>query len=526
MDVEPDAVVIGGGHNGLTCACYLARAGLRTLVVERHVVAGGMTITEELTEPGHLSDVHASGYLLARMTPAPDELELARRGLVPIVPDPNWALVNPDGSCLVIHRDARKTAEAIARYSSADAQTWMTMYRRFLEQKPDIVAGMNGPAPDLVAHVDALRRRDASMSGYRFETQSARSWVNETFESPDMRAYLASFAAHGSLSPDDAGGGAYVWMFAMSLQDIGCAIVQGGMQSVSRTLQAALEEAGGEVRTGAEVAEVLFDGDRARGVRLASGEEISARQVVVSNVDPKHLALDLVGRERLGPTVAEKVEAYDWGDAFFGVYASLDGPVEYAAGPEVDGACYVHGGGPIDELSEAFVQCRGGSLPATPMLGMINESGLDPTRTPEGKHLFKMVAHFVPYEVTGDATGTVGTGPWHDIKDAYADYLIDLVTERYIPTLRERIVTSVAQSPVDYERRMPSAVQGTHQHGGHLLYQHGAMRPVPELGNYRTPFPSLFLCGAGSHPGGGVSMAPGRNAAGVVCQHLGLPFPA
>jgi phytoene dehydrogenase-like protein len=519
-----DAVVVGAGHNGLTCACYLARAGLRVLALDRFETFGGMTITEEITLPEHRSDIHASGYLVAKLTPAPEELELSSHGLDPITPDPNWAHLFPDGRALSIFREPDKTAESIARFSDRDSAAWRATYERYQEQREAIGQGMCSPAPSLSDHARALE--DGALAGYRFETQSSRSWANEVFEAPEVRTAFSSFALHAAASPDDVGGGEFALLFAASVQDVGCSLVKGGMHSVSAALAADLEAHGGEVRTAAPVAEILTEESRATGVRLENGEEVDVGSVVASSVDPRHFALDLLGEQRLGANVAERVRRYEWGDAFFAIYAALDGPPEYAAGDEPAQACYVHvGADTIDHLSLAFAQTRAGYLPQTPMLGVINESLVDPSRTPPGKHLIKLVAHFVPYEIRGDATGQAGGTGWDEVKEAYADFLIDQVSAGYIPNLRDRIVKRVVQSPRDLERRMPTAVHGTHQHGAFLPYQNGAMRPVPELGNYRTPFDNIYLCGAGSHPGSGVSMAPGRNASEVICRDLGVAFP-
>ena len=143
------AIVIGAGHNGLTCACYLARAGLKVLVLERYETYGGMTVSEELAAPGFLSDVHASGYLVAKLTPAPEELGLARHGLELITPDPNWAQVFPDGRAFIIGRDVEETARSMEQFSRADADAWRGLYRRYLAAKPEIVAGMTSTPPPL-----------------------------------------------------------------------------------------------------------------------------------------------------------------------------------------------------------------------------------------------------------------------------------------------------------------------------------------------------------------------------------------
>ena len=248
--------------------------------------------------------------------------------------------------------------------------------------------------------------------------------------------------------------------------------------------------------------------------------------VVASNVDPRHFALDLLGEATLGSGITEKIKRYEWDSSFF-VIPFKDRPGRTArAGAAADSAGHVHAAGQkLDELAETFAQCRAGLLPTAPMVGIISEAGIDPTRAPKGRGLMKFVAHYVPYRVTGDPRGKIAGADWDTIKDAYADTLIDNLSEAFLPGLRDRIVARSVQSPVDLERRIRSAVHGTHQHGAYLPFQIGAMRPIPDFGSYRSPIANVYLCGAGSHPGSGVTMAPGRNAATVICADLGLAFP-
>ena len=238
------AIVIGTGHNGLTCACYLARAGLKVLVLEGYETYGGMTVSEQLAAPGFLSDVHASGYLVAKLTPAPDELGLARHGLELITPDPNWAQVFPDGRAFTIGRDVEETARSIEQFSRADADAWRGLYQRYLAAKTEIVTGMTSTPPPLAA---AFAGKDA-VDQYRFQFQSARTWVEENFQSPEMRYFFAACALHGALAPDDALGANFAWLFAAAVQDVGVSIVKGGMHNVSRALAAELADHGGEIR--------------------------------------------------------------------------------------------------------------------------------------------------------------------------------------------------------------------------------------------------------------------------------------
>jgi phytoene dehydrogenase-like protein len=219
------------------------------------------------------------------------------------------------------------------------------------------------------------------------------------------------------------------------------------------------------------------------------------------------------------------MQRYELGDAYLGVYMALDGAVEWQAGPEAGTAGYVHPTpASLESLAQVYVECRAGRLPATPLLIVGNDSRIDPSRAPAGKHVMKILVANVPYDIKGDATGKISSRHWDAVKEPYADHLLDLLTETYLPDLKSRLLRRVVYSPLDYERGISTAVRGTIVHGAFKPYQLNAMRPIPELGHYRSPVANVYLCGAGSHPGPGVSMAPGRNAAQVICDDLGIDF--
>ena len=376
-----DAIVVGAGHNGLSCACYLAKAGLKVLVLEQYSTIGGMTISEEIAAPHFLSDIHASGFLVAKLTPGPEELGLAEHGVELITSDPNWAQVFPSGKCLSVGRDIETTVESLATFSRDDGETWRALYRRYLDERPAILAGLNAPPPPLAQEFSGA----GAVQGYRFQFQSARSWVNQTFVSEETRNFFASCALHAALSPDDALGGEFAWLFASAVQDVGVSIVRGGMHKVSLALGEVLQAHGGEFRTRAKVAEIVIEGGNAKAVRLDSGETIAVDGVVASNVDPRHLVLDLLGEAEVGATIAGKIKRYEWGDSFFVIYAALDRLLHYRAGAAADAAGYVHAAGDsVDELATTFAQCRAGLLPVAPMVGIINEAAMDrAARRPE-----------------------------------------------------------------------------------------------------------------------------------------------
>jgi phytoene dehydrogenase-like protein len=522
-----DAIVIGAGHNGLTCAAYLARAGLKVLVLERCRLLGGMTQTEELTLPGFWSDVHASGYQLANLSPVPAELELANHGLALCTPDFVYAHAFPDGRGLAVSRDQEQTLAAIGRYSRRDAATWRGLLERYRAGREAMIAAFFAPPPTLAAAAASFQDSPGGMDRYRFGLQSTRSWCDEVFETEAVKSLFAAFALFTGHAPDDAGGAEMAWLFGAVLQEEGNYLVRGGMRHVPLALASYLRAHGGEIRTGAGVERILVEGGRATGVRLESGETIRAGQLVAASVDPGQLVLRLLGAAVVGPDIASKMERYEWGDGVMVIYLALEGPVEYRAGPEAGAAAQVHlAPASLESLAQAASECRAGQLPSAPLIVCWNDTAVDPGRAPAGRHLKKLVVLGVPYRLTGDATGGIAGRHWDEVRDAYADYLIDRVAADYLPDLKAKILQRVAHSPLDLERKLSSAVHGTLSHGAMLPYQSGPTRPIPELAHYRTPIPNVYLCGSSCHPGPGVSMAPGRNAAGVIAVDLGLsPLP-
>src|SRR5262245_10356889 len=356
-----------------------------------------MTISEEIAAPGHLSDVHASGYLVAKLSPSPDELGLAEHGLELITPNPNWAQIFPDGRSFVIGRDVETTTASIAKFSRRDADTWRMLYARFVAAKPAVVRAMYSQPESLAEELGAPHGAD----GYRFVMQTARSWVDETFESPEMRLFFASAGLHAGLAPDDPLGANFAWLFMATVQDVGVSIVEGGMHRVSQALAAVLARHDGDIRLNSEVAAIEVNRDRASAVHLRAGERIPVRNLIAVNTDPRHLAIDLLGEAVVGQSVVKKIRDYEWGPSFFGIYAALDQPVAYRAGSVAASAGYIHTSeASVDRLAQSFVEIRAGRLPVHPMVGIINESAVDATRAPPGKALMKFIVHFVPYRVT------------------------------------------------------------------------------------------------------------------------------
>jgi beta-carotene ketolase (CrtO type) len=229
----------------------------------------------------------------------------------------------------------------------------------------------------------------------------------------------------------------------------------------------------------------------------------------------------------VGSKIARKMRQYELGESVLVIYLALDRPVHYKAGELTGRGLYVHPAAPsLDALSRQFEECRGGLLPSRSFYLLCNDSAADPGRAAAGKALMKIVAQPVPYRIKGDADGTITGTTWQEVKGSFADRVIDQLTKDYIPDLSDNIACRLVHSPVDLEALLPSTPRGTITHGAFRPYQVGAMRPIPEMGRYKSPVGNGHLRGSGSHPGAGVSMAPGRNAAQAIYRDLSLAFHA
>lgn len=520
-----DAVVIGAGHNGLTCACYLAKAGLRVLVLEANENIGGLTVTSEITLPGFHSDLHAFGYQFANLSSAPDELDLNRYGLELLKPEISFAHAFPDGRTVHMYTDPEKTCASIAAHSTHDAEQWRVLFQKWLAAKAAIVATLNNPPRPLSEHIAELERAPGGMDEYRFEMQTLREWTNQWFEHEAIRLFLGAFSLHANVAPDQVGGGQLAWLFDSVIQDYGNKVVQGGMINVAYALARCLQSHGGEIRTSARVTRILIDNGKAVGLRLTNQEEIAVGRLVASTVDPRTLVLDLLGSSVVGKNIARKIKEYEWGDSIMVIYLALSDPLQFIAGEQTARASYVHCTPPsLEYVAQMFVEARAGLLPTRPVMVVCNDYTADPSRVPAGKGLIKILVKCVPYEIRGDASNKIAGRTWDSVKEQYADHVLDLLSEKYIPNLKTSILKRVVHSPVDQERMISSAVHGTELQGAFLPYQTGAMRPIPELAQYRTPIQNVYLCGSSSHPGPGVSFMPGRNAAQVILNDLELDF--
>lgn len=540
MDVSYDAVVIGAGHNGLTCACYLAKVGLKVLVLEEYHTIGGMTITEEITLPGFKSDVHAFGYQLANFSPVPKELNLYRYGFELIKPEISYSHIFPNGGYISMYREIGKTMKSIEKYSKRDAVTWNKMFNTFLKNKDAIIESINSSPRLLSSKLKYMENEskykhdynNIEIDTYKFDIQSMRSWANEWFESEESKVMFGTFSAFVGLGPDDAGGGGLSYLFANCIQYGGNNVVKGGFINLPIALSKFITSHGGQILTNSSVKKIIVRNGKAIGVRLENGKEIGVKKIIASSTDPFTLVVKHLGEENVEKRILQKVKGIEWGDAIFAIYLALNNPIKFKNNSEILSlSSQIHFSPPeIDYLSKIFSECRSGKIPTNPLAIMSNDSLMDPSRVPNNKHLLKFLILSVPYdikEIISDNKSKVEflttKLEWNQVKDNFSDTIISSIDKDYIPNLREEILKITSYSPKDFENKPSTCIKGTIACGAVLPYQSGAMRPIQELSNYRIPsISNLYLCGSGCHPGPGVSMAPGRNAAMNIIDDLHL----
>ncbi len=521
MGAKYDAIVIGGGHNGLVAAAYLARAGRRVVVLERRERVGGAAVSEEIF-PGFTFSVYS--YVVSLLRPEIiRDLDLPRHGLH-VLPLESTLTPLPNGDYLAQWSDHDQNRRELARHSLRDAEAY-DEFGRLMHQMSRAVKPILGILPPDPA---SLRPRDlAGMVGlgryfrdlgperfhtlHRLLTMSAADYLDEWFETPALKGTKSASGIIGTLLGPRSPGTAYVLLhhYMGELDGVFRAwgFAQGGNGSVSAAIASAARAAGAEIRTGAPVAQVLVANGRATGVALAGGEEIRA-DLVLSNADPRRTFFDLVGEKHLPGEFVEGIRRFRFRGASAKVNLALGELPDFTClpgrGPHLRGAISISPS--VDYLERAYDEAKYGEFSRRPYLDIVIPSMIDPGMAPPGKHVMSIFAQYAPYDLRGG---------WTDAsREAFGDAVIDTLAE-YAPNLKGAILHRQVVTPADIER-VVGISEGNIFHGELSLQQMFFLRPVPEWAKYRTPIAGLWQCGSGTHPGGGVMGAPGRLAARAI----------
>ncbi len=524
MRSDYDAIIIGGGHNGLTLGSYLARSGLDVVVLERRHEEGGGLCTEELTLPGFLHNVHANYHTFVDLAPPVTDLEVRSHGVEYVRPEVQMASIYDDGTALVVHRELDRTCESIARFSEEDAET----FRRLNTEAHgyvDLLLGtlMYQPPMSVKELTKALAmfgvEGRSEFLGVKLRRETINQFLDQHFTHPKVKAHLAF---HGAVCgyTNDVPGLAIGFPLLIGKID-NWHICVGGSHRLAHGLWRDLAQHGGTLISDAEVDHIVVEDGRAVGVTLASGEELSARKLVASTLDVEQTFLRLIDPDavpaELRTRVANDVKHKDW--TLFSVHLAMSAAPEYAAAefdPDVNRAWVVNlGYASTDDLDAEWQRIRRGELPDPRPNAAVN-SLYDPTDAPPG-HFTGLLRQFAPFSLAG-----TGPGGWEQAARWYGHRCIE-AWRRYAPNLADDVILDWAPfTPLEISQKMVNMVGGDWMMGEISLDNMLDQRPLPELGQYRTPVDGLYMAGSTQHPHGYITFGPAYNALQIIAEDIGL----
>ncbi len=524
-----DAIIVGAGHNGLVTAAYLAQTGLRVLVLESRDLVGGCAVTEEIW-PGYR--VSTASYLSSLMQEkVVRDLQLEKFGYRVDAKDPAFFSPFPDGRHLFMWQDRAKTFAEIATFSKRDAETY-PRYEDHLERLAKVAESLLLTTPpdfpprglgDFIEYLKlAGRMRGLSRAEIvglvKIFTQSAADFLDEWFESEQIKVTLATDGVIGANGGPRSPGTAYI-LLHHCMGGVGgvrglWGFVRGGMGAVSNAIADSARSRGVIIRTGSPVAKILVRDGRARGVALENGDEFEAK-IVASNLDPRRTFLKLMDSADLPSDFLDSIRKFrsegtslKMNLALSGLpdFKALPGSPEGAPGPQHRATMHICPS--VEYIERAWDDAKYGRPSRSPLIEMTIPTMYDPLLAPQGKHIMGIFLQYAPY--------TLRDTDWDREREPYAERILDVI-EEYCPNIRRIVIDRQTLTPLDLERRF-GITGGNIFHGEMSLDQMFVLRPLAGWAKYRTPVEGLYLCGSGAHPGGGVMGAPGHNAAREILR--------
>lgn len=521
-----DAIILGGGHNGLTCGAYLARAGLRTVVLERRHVIGGAAVTEEII-PGYKFSVFS--YLMSLLHPKViADFDLRNHGYA-VLPATDMFGPIPGGDYIVFSDSVEKTQQSFARFSQKDAAIYPEFDRYLMEAVVILRKVLLDTPPDPSCRDwKSFKQTAAFLWKYRgvrgklfrlidLFTMSADDYLSEWFESTHVKAVLAYYCGVGTFVGPKSPGSAYVLMHHLMGEHAGAGgwgFVRGGMGTISQSIASYGRSQGLEIRTNAEVIGIDTVDGKTTGVTLADGSRIEA-PIVASNVSAKLTFLKFLPRDKLPTEFVRDIESYRTHSTAFKINIACERLPQFKAfDPEACGFAYptyTHIGPTIEYLERAYDDAKKGDWSRDPFVTVVTPSYVDDTISPPGKHTVHLFGGHAPY--------TLREGEWATRRDDFAKNVLRIVDE-HAPGFSDGVVGMQVLTPPDIEGIIGSP-QGHIFHGELQVDQLFFARPAPHYADYRSPIHGLYQCGASAHPGGGVGAVVGHNAAREILRDLG-----
>ena len=519
-----DAIIIGAGHNGLTLGAYLARSGLEVLVLERRHEEGGGLCSEEVTQPGFVHNIHANYHTFVDMAPPVNDLDVRGHGVEYVRPEVQMASIFDDGTALTVHTDMDKTLASMARFSEKDAGTFQRLYGEahgFI----DLLLGTLMYQPplnvkDLTKALATFGVEDRSeFLSVKLRRQTINQFLDKHFENDRIKAHLAFHGAVCSYTNDVAGLAIGYPLLIGKIDNWHLCV--GGSHRLAHALWRDLAQHGGVMWSDAEVTNIIVEGGRAVGVRTADGIELKARKIVASTVSVEQTFLEFVNPGEIPDAFAKRVQNdvvhKDW--SLFSVHMAMNAFPEYTAAefdPDVNRAWVVNLGiESTAQMDRDWKTLRSGQL-VDPQPNAAVNSLYDPVDAPAGFST-GLLRQFAPY-----ALADGGAGAWDKMGRWYGHKCIE-AWRRYAPNLTDdKIIDWSVFTPHDIATKLPNMVRGDWMMGEISLANMLDQRPLPELGQYRTPIQGLYMAGSTQHPHGFITFGPGYNALQVIADDIGI----
>lgn len=508
-----DAIIVGSGHNGLVAAAYLAKKGWKVAVVERNETIGGACQTKELTVPGFKHDQFAASHVLFYGSPIYQELgeELAKFGLKYRIADHSFASLFPDGDGVSCYNDFEKTLESLGRQSMEDARTWEELFNLFggAQQGFSNLLYSEMPSFKTAKSIYQIYKNLGKEKFYEFLqmlVKAPKHAAQEYFQSPKVQSWYTAWAYHVDFGPSTGFGSMFAYSTIAALQAIGNPVPEGGSGKMPEALGKLIEAYGGTILTQSPVDKVIIRNQRAVGVET-QGNVLEAKRAVIACLEPTQLYLKMIGEDLLPPGFVKRVKRYRFGEATFKMDIALDSSPDWAAGEEFNRACYMHLSPYIEEMERTHYASNVGLLPDSPLVVIGQQSAIDETRAPAGKHTLWVQVRTVPYQIKGDLAGEIKGTDWDEVKEAFGQRVIKKIAQ-YAPDIESKILGVHITSPKDLERANPN-LKGGCIGGSHQVDQNFLFRPFPGYSRFNTPFERLYMIGGATYPGSALHGASG-----------------
>ena len=510
---KPDAIIVGAGHNSLACAVHLISKGWNVLILEKAEIAGGAIKSGEFTEPGFIHDWAAMNLSLFAGSPFFNKYgyQLVENGLSFVPVENCFASVFPNGKWLGISNSFDSNFSRISKFSKNDADTWKKLTERFPEESSHIFSLLGNSLSfrnifSLFFKLYKKKGFNGCLDFIRFLMASPRNWLDENFESEEVKATMAAWGMHLDFAPDTAGGALFPYLESMANQSFGMVLGEGGADTVINAMIKLINSNGGVIECNSEVTEIIHDGARAEAVKLADGKVINAKRCVIANVAPSALFKLTNGFKKLD--YSDGLKKFKHAPGTMMIHLSMNDLPDWTANGKLKDFAYIHIAPSLDQMAKTYQQATEGLLPDSPVIVIGQPTAVDVSRAPSEKHILWVQVRMVPGIIKGDGVNEIKDTKWENVKEFYADRVLNII-EDYAPKTKEKIITRRVVSPIELQNDNPNLVFGDQICGSHHLTQHFIYRPVRGYTDGKTPIRNLHLTGAAIWPGAGAGAGSG-----------------